>query len=199
MHRSFCVLPHQIEVMEQEYERAIYPYFREAIQILQRESLQVSSDWMSRLSLLAEENNAWYESYQNELNAIEIVVQKYKNQVRAQRSMGTTHKYVANKAEEDETSIISLTEHSSDYEDDDSEHVLSPKEEGGTGGFLKVAWLFRTPAATTATVTTTPTTPTTVQTTSSSSSSMGTLSDSIHGKSRVVFQIAATKLQLPFT
>eukprot|EP00751_Fragilariopsis_kerguelensis_P043037 CAMPEP_0171016206 /NCGR_PEP_ID=MMETSP0736-20130129/26531_1 /TAXON_ID=186038 /ORGANISM="Fragilariopsis kerguelensis, Strain L26-C5" /LENGTH=109 /DNA_ID=CAMNT_0011451471 /DNA_START=525 /DNA_END=854 /DNA_ORIENTATION=- len=109
--------------------------------------------------------------------------------------MGTANKYAANEEDEDETSIISFTERSSDCEDDDSEYVLSPKEVG-TGGFLKVAWLFRTPAATTATTTITPTT---VKTASSSSSSMVTLSDSIHGKSGVVLQIAAKKFQLPFS
>ena len=127
LHRSFCVLPHQIEVMEQEYQLELYPYLRKEIQDLQLNSLEVSNLWIRRLSVLAEENNVLYDSYRNELDQIETEVREYRKQI--------LYKYLYK--DDDETSILSATEH---CDDDDSEHGISPKqEEDGGGGLLR--WL----------------------------------------------------------
>jgi len=196
MHRSFCVLPHQIEVMEREYERDIYPYFRQEIQSRQLELLEVSNNWMNRLSVLAEGNNALYDSYQDKLDQIKIEVREHKKKLLTQTAEETTTSKGINK-NDDETSITSVTDHSSDCDDDDSEHIISPKQEEGGGGLLKVARLLLTPT----------TTPIAVKTSlssssSPSSSSMGNLSDSIHEhiyKGGIIFQMAAKQFRLPFT
>jgi hypothetical protein len=135
LHRSFCVLPHQIEVMEQEYELDIYPYFRKEIQDVQLNSLEISNHWIGRLSVLAEENNALYDLYQNELNQIEIEVREYKKHILAQTSEERKTNKAVNKYDDD-TSILSATERSCD--DDDSEHGISPKQEEGGGGLLRL-------------------------------------------------------------
>jgi hypothetical protein len=134
LHRSFCVLPHQIEVMEQEYQLELFPYFRKEIQDVQLNSLEVSNHWIRRLSVLAEENNVLYDSYRNELDQIEIEVREYKKQILAQTSEEKTNRYVCK--DDDETSILSATERSCD--DDDSEHGISTKQEEGGGGLLRL-------------------------------------------------------------
>jgi hypothetical protein len=134
LHRSFCVLPHQIEVMEQEYQLELYPYFRKEIQDFELNSLEVSNHWIRRLSVLAEENNVLYDSYRNELDQIEIEVREYKKQILAQTSEETTNKYVYK--DDDEKSIVSATERSCD--DDDSEHEISPKQEEGGFDLLRL-------------------------------------------------------------
>ena len=114
-------------MVEQEYQLELYPYLRKEIQDLQLNSLEVSNLWIRRLSVLAEENNVLYDSYRNELDQIEIEVREYRKQI--------LYKYLYK--DDDETSILSATEH---CDDDDSEHGISPKqEEDGDGGLLR--WL----------------------------------------------------------
>ncbi len=179
MHRSFCVFPHQMEICEREYEREIYPYFRQEIQELYLDCQEMTDKWMKRLSDQAEENDALYDSYRTELENIEMDVKRHRR-ILFQVESGKTS---VNKSEEDydERSILSETDHSSDSEDENSSR-------GKDGiGFLKEALhLFSaSPKKDTA-----------------APSKTESISDSFHGhlcKGGVVFQIAANNFLLPFT
>lgn len=128
MHRSFCVLPHQMELLKGEYERDIYPYLRKEIRDLNLDLLGVSDAWMSRLSNQAEENDALYDSYRTEVESIEIEVKRFRSLLLQQREAHNPCK--GSEKDFDETSE---TERSSDSEDD-----LSSRGEN-SGGFFKDA------------------------------------------------------------
>jgi hypothetical protein len=118
MHRSFCVLPHQIELIEGEYEREIYPYFRKEIQALHLDSLEVSDDWMSRLSNQVEENHALYNSYRMELESIEMEVKRYRRLLLQQRATENLGKESKKGYDENSVTSESATECSSDSDDE---------------------------------------------------------------------------------
>mmetsp|Transcript_22237 Transcript_22237/g.52611 ORF Transcript_22237/g.52611 Transcript_22237/m.52611 type:complete len:330 (+) Transcript_22237:31-1020(+) len=176
MHRSFLVLPNQIEVLEGEYERKIYPYFRDEIRSLNVDLLEVSDYWMRRLSEKVEENKLLYDSYQTKLEGMEAEIRKHKTQLHAIQRKGR------NKNESfttvcDEETILSGTESDSDSDNDSS---LRP--DAGVG-FLKLLFLSTSPQTTT------------------SERSSSNVSNSMHDpirKRRNAFQTAATKFRLPF-
>jgi len=189
MHRSFCVLPHQIETNEREYEREIYPYFRKEIQDLHLDYQENTDKWMCLLSEKAEENDALYDSYRSELENIEAEVKRHRRLLFEKRS----GKNAAKITEEgcDEGSLLSETDHSSDSEDD---HSSRGKE--GVGFFKEALHLFSA----------SPKKDTVAQSKTESISEISSKTDSItevfHGhlcKGGAAFQVAANSFLLPFT
>jgi len=180
MHRSDCVLPRQIELFEGGiYAREIYPYFRKEIQALHHDSREVTDNWMSRLSDQSEENDALYASYQTELESIEIEVKRYRGLLLQQRARNNPGK--GSKRDDDENSVLSDTERSSDSDDESSS-----RGEAGVG-FLKEALLWFSSTQRQNAVT---------------PSTSITISDTFHGhicKGGTAFQIAANTFRLPFT
>jgi hypothetical protein len=179
LHRSFLVLPHQKALLEEIYEKDIYPYFRKEIEAIELDSLQVTDNWMSRLSDQAEENDALYNSYRTQLESIETEVKRYRSlllQQRAEMNLGKD-----GEKGYDENSVLSETDCSADSEDD-----ISSQGEGGAG-FLKEALLLLNP---------------TRRQDVSSPSKIEAISDTIHdhfSKGGAAFQIAANNFLLPFT
>jgi hypothetical protein len=138
MHRSFCVLPHQIELFEGEYEREIYPYFRKEIQALHLDSLEVSDDWMSRLSNQAEENDALYNSYRTELESNEMEVKRYRRLLLQQRA-GKNPGKESEKGYDENDSILSESETECSSDSDDE---ISSRGEVGFGFLKEALFLF---------------------------------------------------------
>ena len=181
MHRSFCVFPHQVEICEREYEHEIYPYFRKEIQELHLDCQEMTEKWMSRLSDQAEENDTLYDSYRTEIEKIEMDVKRHRRILFQEKSGKTSVKKNEEGYDDDERSVLSETDHSSDSEDENSSR-------GKDGiGFLKEALhLFSvSPKKDTA-----------------APSKIDSTSDSFHEhlcKGGAVFQIAANNFLLPFT
>jgi len=118
MHRSFCILPHQMELFESIYEHKIYPYFRTEIQALHLDFLKASDDWMHRLSDQAKKNDALYDSYRSEVETIEAEIKNYKRILLQQRVRKNPDKECENCCDDDST--LSATEHSADPDDESS-------------------------------------------------------------------------------
>lgn len=112
------MLGHQIELMEGEYEREIYPYFRKEIQELHLDSQEMTNKWMSRLSDKAEENDALYDAYRVQLESIEAEIKRHRQILLKEKSRKDGGKKVGES--DDESSILSETEHSTDSEDEHS-------------------------------------------------------------------------------
>ncbi len=189
MHRSFCVLPHQIETNEREYEREIYPYFRKEIQDLHLDCQEMTDKWMSLLSEKAEENDALYDSYRTELENIEAEVKRRRRLLFEQRSgmnAARTTKDIC-----DEGSLLSETDHSSDSEDENSSRVKD-----GVGFFKEALHLFSaSPRRDTAAHSKT-------ESISAPPSKTDSITDVFHEhlcKGGNAFQVAANTFLLPFT
>lgn len=185
MHRSFCVLPHQMEVLEKAYECEVYSFFRKEMQGLHVGKLQVSHDWMKRLSDKVECNNELYQSYQNKLQILETEIKDCRYQLAKQREF-KDHlcKENENEIDFDEETILSGTENSSD-----SELEISPQQDTGVG-FLKDALQMFTASP-----------PFSAKGDRVKSSPIGIVKDSIHEslcKGGAAFQLAASKFRLPF-
>ncbi len=129
MHRAFCVLGHQIELMEREYEQEIYPYFRKEIQDLHLDSQNMTDKWMSSLSDKAEESDNLYDAYRTQLESIEAEIKRHKQLLYTEKARKDGGKKVGES--DDESSVLSETEHSTDSEDENS----SRGKDGA--GFLK--------------------------------------------------------------
>ena len=167
-----------MELLEREHEREIYPYFRKEIQDLHLESQEVTNNWMSRLSDLAEENDALYESYRTELEGIEIEIKRYRRLLFQE----TAEKKAGKESGEgcDESSILSETEHLTDSEDENSS-----RGKDGVGFFKEALLLFgRSPKKDKANL-----------------SKIDSISESVHEhlcKGGAAFQIATNNFLLPF-
>ena len=118
MHRAFCVLGHQIELIEREYEHEIYPYFRMEIQDLHLDSQKMTDEWMRRLSDKAEENDNLYDIYRTQLESIEAEIKSHRHLLYKEKARKEGGKNVGDS--DDESSILSETEHSTDSEDTSS-------------------------------------------------------------------------------
>jgi len=130
MHRSFCVLPHQRKLIRMNYEHDIFPYMRKEIEALNLDALEVSNQWMKRLSDQGEEIDVLYDKYRMELENIEMEVRKY----RCLLTEKTLNK--EGKKDCDDSSILSDTDRSES--DDDS----SSREEAGVGILKEALNLF---------------------------------------------------------
>ena len=130
MHRSFCVLPHQKTLIRINYEDDIFPYMKKEIEDLNLDALEVSNQWMRRLSDQGEEIDDLYEKYRQELENIEMEVKRHRG-ILSQQNAAKNSKKEGDK-HCDESSILSDTEHS------ESDDYSSSREEAG-GGILKEA------------------------------------------------------------
>lgn len=134
MHRSFCLLPHQRTLIRMKYEDDIFPYMKKEIEALNFEALEVSNQWMGRLSDKGEEIDELYDAYRKKLETVQTEVRKYRSLLSQENARKTSGK--ESDKDCDESSILSDTDRSES--DDDS----SSRGENGVGILKEALNLF---------------------------------------------------------